>query len=86
MTSCPVPKRPGEYGVDYEVPELAQIEGAHLLANEARPFLKGCGFTDRQILEWADTYISRVGSGDVESFIEWIHEREELLDRWSTAV
>ena len=56
------------------------------MANEARPFLKGCGFTDRQVLEWADTYIARMGSGDVDSFIEWIHEREDLLGRWSTAV
>ncbi len=85
MTSCPVPKRPHEFGVDSEVPELAQIEGAHLLANEARAFLAGCGFTDRQILEWADTYISRVGSGDVESFIDWIHDREALLSNGSNA-
>ena len=81
MTTCPVPKRPRDSGVPAEVPELAQIEGAHLLANEARPFLKDCGFTDRQILEWADTYIARVGSGDVDSFIAWIHEREALASQ-----
>ncbi len=75
MTSCPIPKHPDEAGTAREVPELAQIEGAHLLANEARPFLKGCGFTDRQILAWADTYIAKEGSGDVESFVAWIHER-----------
>jgi hypothetical protein len=55
---------------------MAQLEGAHLLANEARPFLTGCGFTDRHILEWALCYIAEVGSGDVESFVGWIHECE----------
>ncbi|NND04346.1 MAG: hypothetical protein HKN91_16340 [Acidimicrobiia bacterium] len=79
MTSCPIPKHPDEAGTAWQVPELAQIEGAHLLANRARPFLKGCGFTDRQILAWADTYIANVGSGDVDSFVEWIHEREAVL-------
>ncbi len=78
MTTCPIPKRPEETGTKAEVPELAQIEGAHLLANEARDFLTGCGFTARQILEWADTYIAQEGSGDVESFVEWIHEREAV--------
>lgn len=79
LTSCPIPKHPDETGTARQVPELAQIEGAHLLANHARPFLKGCGFTDRQILAWADTFIAKVGSGDVESFVAWIHERESLL-------
>jgi hypothetical protein len=80
MSTCPVPQHPQECGVSEEVPELAQIEGAHLLANEARPFLKGCGFTDRQILEWADAHISIVGSGDVESFVEWIHQQEAIVN------
>ena len=81
MTSCPIPQHPENFGVPTEVPELAQIEGAHLLANKARPFLKGCGFTDQQILEWADTFIANVGSGDVESFIQWIHEREAVVSQ-----
>ncbi len=77
--ACPIPQHPRESGVEEEVPELAQIEGAHLLANEARHFLTGCGFTDRQILEWADAYIAHVGSGDVDSFVAWIHEREAIV-------
>ena len=76
MTTCPRPEHPHDSGVDEEVPELAQIEGAHLLANAARPFLGDCGFTDRQILEWADTYIAIEGSGDVESFVAWIHRQQ----------
>ena len=79
MTSCPIPQHPHEAGVVEEVPELAQIEGAHLLANEARPFLTGCGFTDTQILHWAESYIAKMGSGDGDSFVAWIHEREALV-------
>ena len=76
MLACPIPHDPPEVGVRTEVPDLAQIEGARLLANEARAFLTNCGFTDDQIIHWAETYISREGSGDVESFVDWIHGRE----------
>lgn len=74
MTSCPIPHHPHDVGIAETCPELGQIEGAHLLANEARQFLSGCGFDDRQILEWAECYIAKIGSGDVETFIAWIHE------------
>jgi len=76
MLSCPIPHHPHDVGVDETCPELAQIEGAHLLANEAREFLRGCGFDDRQILEWAETYIAQECSGTVETFVAWIHECE----------
>ncbi len=76
MTSCPVPHRPEDVGVRHDIPDFGHIEGTHLLANEARPFLRDCGFTDDEIIEWADAYIATVGSGDVESFIAWIHEQE----------
>ena len=71
--TCPVVRDPEVAGVPTEHPDLAQLEGAHLLANAARPFLDECGFTDMQILHWALTYIARHGSGDVESFVSWIH-------------
>jgi hypothetical protein len=77
MLTCPVPHRPREVGVRERTPDLAQIEGAHLLANEARPFLSECGFDDDQILKWAEAYITEEGSGDVESFVCWIHRCEE---------
>ncbi len=76
MTTCPLPKHPAETGAHDQVPDLAQLEGAHLLANEARPFLSGCGFSERQILEWALCYIAEEGSGDVDSFVAWIHDCE----------
>jgi hypothetical protein len=78
VIACPIPHDPPEVGVRTEVPDLAQIEGARLLANQARPFLEICGFTDSQILHWAETYIAREGSGDVESFVAWIHGREPV--------
>jgi hypothetical protein len=73
VLSCPLPHRPSDVGVEETVPDLAQIEGARLLANEARPFLMGCGFDDRQVLMWAETYIASEGSGDVDTFVAWIH-------------
>lgn len=76
MTTCPLPRHPCETGTHDQIPDLGQLEGAHLLANEAREFLTGCGFSDRHILEWALCYIAEEGSGDVESFVAWIHECE----------
>ena len=78
MTSCPVPHHPHDVGVDEKCPELAQIEGAHLLANAARAFLSGCGFSDDQIEEWAKSYIAEHGSGDIQIFVAWIHACEAV--------
>jgi hypothetical protein len=74
--TCPVVKDPEAVGVDTTHPDLAQLEGAHLLANHARRFLDECGFTDEQILHWALSYIKTQGSGDVESFVAWIRTVE----------
>jgi hypothetical protein len=71
---CPLPRHPGEAGAHDETPDLGQLEGAHLLANDVRPFLAHCGFSDGQILEWARCYVAEEGSGDVNSFIAWIHD------------
>jgi hypothetical protein len=54
-------------------PISPRIEGAHLLANEARPFLTGCGFDDDRILRWAEASIAEEGSGDAACFVSWIH-------------
>ena len=71
------PENPRDVGVDELIPDLGQLEGAHLLANEARPHLHECGFSDDQILHWAETYIAREGSGDLASFLAWIGDCEE---------
>lgn len=76
MATCPLPRHPCETGAHDQLPDLGQLEGAHLLANEAREFLTGCGFSHKHILEWALCYIAEEGSGDVESFVAWIHECE----------
>jgi hypothetical protein len=70
------PERPRDAGVEEDTPSTMQIEGARVLADDARPLLEGRGFTDDQIRRWADTYIADVGSGDVQSFIEWIDRQE----------
>jgi hypothetical protein len=74
--SEPKPEYPDEAGVEEELPDVMQVEGAELLANEARPQLRALGFTDEEIDEWALTYIAMEGSGDVDSFIDWITQEE----------
>jgi hypothetical protein len=71
-----IPESPAEAGVKAEEPSLTAIEGARLLANEARPALTALGFDDEQIRVWADTYIERVGAGTVEQFVDWIRSNE----------
>ncbi|HZK51072.1 MAG TPA: hypothetical protein VFD47_05880 [Actinomycetota bacterium] len=71
------PERPKEAGVEEATPPTMQVEGARVLADDARPLLEGKGFSDDQIRRWADTYIAEVGSGDVNSFVAWIGDRQE---------
>lgn len=71
-----LPEQPREAGIEVEVPDQSHIEGAELLANEARPILRKKGFTDEEIDDWALTYISEIQSGDVESFLDWISRVE----------
>ena len=70
------PEHPHDAGVQETIPELAQIEGARLLANEAAVVLGEVGFTERELEEWALAYIEREGSGDLDAFVGWIRERE----------
>jgi len=56
------------------------IDDAQLLARKARPFLQGYGSSERQIQKWADTYVDRMGSVDVKSFVEWIHLRQRVRE------
>lgn len=71
------PEAPEEAGVEDQDPALMQVEGAHVLANEARPRLEDAGFETEEVLDWAMAYIAEEGSGDVESFIKWIEKREK---------
>ncbi len=74
----PIAEHPHDAGVPEVHPRLAQIEGAHILANEARSRLYECGFDDNEILEWALSYIAHEGSGDLASFVEWICAKEHV--------
>jgi hypothetical protein len=71
------PAEPDTFDVPEETPRLAQIEPARLLAAEAGARLRRDGFSDEQIREWADTYVVEHRGGDVESFVNWIKEREQ---------
>ena len=74
---APIPERPREAGVAETQPEaVSALEGARILANDARERLSERGFGDEQIRKWADAYIERFGAGDVDQFVAWI-EREE---------
>jgi len=73
----PVPESPAQAGVTEEIPsELGQIEGARMLGNDARDRLRADGFTDRQIDQWAETYVAENGGGEVDEFVEWIRAQE----------
>ncbi len=70
------PEHPDQAGVKSRLPDASHLEGSELLANEARELLHSQGFTDKQIEEWAHTYIADERSGDVASFVEWIRVEE----------
>jgi hypothetical protein len=72
----PEPLKPEDVGVTERVPELAEIEGARTLGNEARERLHADGFDDAQIDAWAETFIADVGAGTVEEFVAWIASQE----------
>lgn len=71
------PEQPEDAGIPTELPDLAQIEPAYLLANDARPELEARGFTEDEILHWAETYIAEEGgTADVDDFLAWIADEE----------
>lgn len=71
------PARPSDEGVPEGTPDLAQIEPAHILANQARDRLESRGFSYPQIREWAEVFVAREGgTADVQDFIDWIAEYE----------
>lgn len=78
------PEFPGEEGVaEPELPEV-DVEGARLLANEARDRLRPDGFTDDEIDAWTRAYfessVGGRGEGDVEGLVAFI-EAEQAAGR-----
>ena len=72
-----IPEEPHEAGVPERLADAAHEEGARTLANEARSGLNAVGFDDKDVRKWAEAYIAKVGSGDVDDFIRWIGRAEK---------
>lgn len=71
------PESPSEAGVAAADADFSHTEGAHVLASEAREELTAAGFTEEQVLEWAETYVSEQGGGDLDAFIAWVRQRQQ---------
>jgi hypothetical protein len=71
------PEMPEDEGV--AEPELGtlEIEGARLLANEARARLRADGFDDDEIDAWTRAYyVANGDEGDVDGLVAWIAAEE----------
>jgi hypothetical protein len=71
-----VPEPPEDEGIHPPEPRIEDVEPIHLLANEARELLKDDGFTDEQILEWAEAYFADHSEGDARDLVVWIRNRQ----------
>ncbi len=74
------PERPEAEGLTRPELTTEEVEGAHLLANEARARLRADGFTDSEIDGWAITYYTMApggrDEGDVDGLIAFIAAEE----------
>ncbi|MCU0311921.1 MAG: hypothetical protein MUE36_13370 [Acidimicrobiales bacterium] len=74
------PERPEDEGLsEPELPEV-DVEGARLLANEARVRLHADGFTDSEIDAWVRVYFEQGHDGDVDGLLAFI-ETEQAAGR-----
>jgi hypothetical protein len=72
MTDAVQPDRPEREGlVEPELPEV-DVEGARLLANEARDRLHADGFDDDQIDVWVRVYFEQGHEGSVDGLVAFI--------------
>jgi hypothetical protein len=72
MTDPVQPERPEDEGLtEPELPEV-DIEGARLLANEARGRLHADGFDDEEIDAWVRVYFERGHEGSVDGLVAFI--------------
>lgn len=55
----------------HHVPVAAGLEGAHLLANEARDTLHRYGLNDQEILDLADDFVAEDRGEDTLDFEGW---------------
>ncbi|MDX1658248.1 MAG: hypothetical protein R3343_05460 [Nitriliruptorales bacterium] len=75
------PADPAEEGVSEEDAEFSRTEGAHVLASQARESLEGEGFSEQQILDWAEAFVAEEEGGDVEAFLSWVERQQEQSGR-----
>ena len=76
MTDPVQPEFPEQEGLtEPELPEV-DVEGARLLANEARPRLHADGFTDDEIDAWVRVYFEQGHEGTVEGLVAFIAAEE----------
>jgi hypothetical protein len=55
-------------------PSIAEVEGAHVLANEAADRLRAEGLDDEEIRRLADRFVAEDRGGDVEAFVAWARD------------
>jgi hypothetical protein len=67
---------PRDEGVAEPEPRIEDVEPIHLLANEARERLRSDGFTDDQILRWAEAYFAEHSEGTADELVEWIRAQQ----------
>lgn len=71
------PAYPHDVGVEDALPDLSRLEGAHLLANEARALLRADRFTDDEIDRWAEAYLATYATATLHDFLSWIAAKEQ---------
>lgn len=71
------PESPESEGLSEPELPTEDVEGARLLANEAREQLRAEGFTDDQIDAWARVYFEQGHEGSVEGLAAFIRAEQE---------
>ncbi|MGH9155175.1 MAG: hypothetical protein ACRD1K_04860 [Acidimicrobiales bacterium] len=61
-------------------PEAAEVESAHLLANQARSLLADDELSDEELRRLADEFVARDRGEDLASFAEWARHRARQHD------
>jgi hypothetical protein len=57
----------------YPQPQAAEVESAHLLANDSRQRLRAEGFSDEDIDRLADDFIAEDRGEETAAFMDWAH-------------
>jgi hypothetical protein len=84
MPDAVAPDRPEDEGLsEPELPEV-DIEGARLLANEARPRLTARGFDDDEIEAWVRLYFEQQHEGSVDGLLAFIADEQAAGRRTSS--